>query len=112
MGYRSTVMAAFHEKTFEKLLSSCDDNVAINVLLGADKHYKSDWILLHYDWVKWYDSFEEVKKMDEFINELEDNLDETFEFHRMGEEYDDYEVKGSGNSPFHICINRSLDFDA
>jgi hypothetical protein len=111
MGYRSVVMAAFHENTFQKLLSSCDDRVAIDLLEGSRKHYKDSWILLHYDWVKWYEEFEEVKKINELTRELYDKGDETFEFHCMGEGDDDYQVMGQGNSPFNICISRNLDFE-
>lgn len=111
MGYRSQVIVAFTDEEFKELLHSCDDGAAINILEGANIHHAKGWILLNYDWVKWYDGFPEVDAVNKYINKLQDEDKETYEFHRMGENYEDYDHSGMSNSPFEISMNRSLDFN-
>ena len=73
--------------------------------------------LFRWDHVKWYDSFEEVEAIQDFMQWCADeqievdgeqvNADEYFRFVRIGEEMDDNEVQGWG---FDIHIERSATY--
>jgi len=108
MGYRSDVALAMKEEKFKDLLLSIkDDKTAVELLTGCQKHEKDGWILLFYDSVKWYDDYKEVKVINDFISELDED---DYSYHIMGEEPDDYTQKGTWESPFEIRLSRSLEF--
>lgn len=111
MGYRSQVVYALTEEHMKNMINSATDDTAINIVRGTKITVKDNWYLIHYEWAKWYEQFSDVKHIMEFIRNLDDNANDGYEFHRLGEEYDDYEVYGHGNSPFNICMNRSLDWE-
>ena len=112
MGYRSDVAIAFKEELAKRFLNDCTTKVALETLRSCDKHHKDGWIMFQYSDVKWYDDYEEVKAITEFMDNLRGTEDtDSFEFHRMGEDSEDYEYRNQGCSPFNICLSRSLDFD-
>ena len=73
--------------------------------------------LFRWSGIKWYDSFEEVQAIQDFIVWCEDaqvevdgkqvNADEYYRFVRIGEEMDDNEVHGWG---FDIHIERTATY--
>ena len=108
MGYRSDVALAMKEEKFKDLLLSIkDDKTAVELLTGCQKHEKDGWILLFYDSVKWYDDYKEVKVINDFISDLDED---DYSYHVMGEEPDDYTQRGTWESPFEIHLSRSLEF--
>ena len=112
MGYRSDAAIAFKEELAKRFLNECTTKIALETLRSCDKYHKDDWILFYYSDVKWYTDYEEVKAITDFMNSLEGTDDsEKYEFHRMGEDSEDYEYINPGYSPFNICLSRSLDFD-
>lgn len=108
MGYRSEVVLALTEQKFSELLKSVDDEVAIEIVNGADKLKEKDgWVLLYYSGVIWYDQYKKVEAINKFVHNLDQ---EEYDYHIMGEDVDDYKQGGCGNSPFDIHLSRSLEF--
>ncbi len=86
-------------------------NIALELLEGCRKSIRNEWIMLNWSNVKWYEDFKDVAAVMDFINS-DDCPDDHYEFHRLGEEHDDYVCLGSdGESPFNIRVQRSLSYD-
>lgn len=59
-----------------------------------------------WDWIKWYPDYQDIALLGALMNELED---EDYRFIRIGEEYDDTEVRGGfWENPFGLELNRSI----
>jgi hypothetical protein len=111
MGYRSDVILAMKESSFKKMMEGFTDNIALELLEGCDKTIRNEWIMLNWSNVKWYEDFKDVAAVMNFINS-EDCPDDDYEFHRLGEDNDDYSCLGcDGESPFHIQVHRSLSYE-
>jgi hypothetical protein len=111
MGYRSEVVLAMKETAFKKMLEGWTDSIAIEVLSYTNKSIRDEWIMINWSDVKWYEGYQDVDAVMNFL-QGEDCSQDDFEFHRLGEDQDDYEHDGDiGNSPFNICLHRSLSFD-
>lgn len=111
MGYRSHVLIALKDNLVKDFLNSMKLNVAAQFIHCDSIDHKDGWTLFYFSNVKWYDSYEEVAAWESFHRSISDNC-EDYEFHRMGEESDDYTCDNHGCSPFNIYMNRSLDFEA
>lgn len=124
MGYRSEVILAIGPEVMPQFM------VTMAKCPGARKMCWSDTdtlikdycdikgaLLFHWDHIKWYDSFEEVAAIQDFIDWCENetvevegkevNADEYYRFVRIGEEMEDNEVHGWG---FDIHIERSATY--
>lgn len=115
MGYRSDVALALTDASFKKMFAFVkDDIVLVELLEGAEIRKKNDWTLLYWSSVKWYDGFKDVAAVNAFVSSLEDSEDQderdSFDYHIMGEDTDDYKHNGNWDTPFAISLNRSLDF--
>lgn len=111
MGYRSEVVVALTKEKTKQFLTQTNIGVATNFITALSGRYEKDkWYLFHFCDVKWYEDYAEVKAVMDFINNLNDEANEEFEYHCMGEDYEDYTVMGHMNSPFEINMSRSLDF--
>lgn len=111
MGYRSTVVLAMKENRFKLMLDGFTDQLAISVLSYSRKSIRDEWVMLAWNDVKWYEGYPDVDAVMNFIGAEEMDQDE-FEFHRLGEDNDDYECHGdTGCSPFNIHLYRSLDWE-
>lgn len=109
MGYRSEVLLALKDEKVVELFMYFSDIAAINITEYVEIHKRNGWTLLSFEDVKWYDDYPEVKAINEFVDTLDED---EYEFHIMGEDNDDYTVRGEqGNSPFNIYISRELNFD-
>ena len=128
MGYRSEVVLAVSKKMMPHFLghlSQCDDAAYKFVFMETDKKIEDydgeGTTVFSWDHVKWYESYPEVKAINDFVQMNTDYLysasedfddhsyAEHFRFVRMGESYDDIEEEGwlcSGD----IIINRALSF--
>lgn len=113
MGYRSQVILAIKDEHLKKFINeTCDVNTSAELFCDVDnRNQKNGWTLFHWSHVKWYEDYEEVKMITKFLQSL-DEEEPGFEFHRLGEEPDDYEYTNSGESPFYINLIRHLDFEA
>jgi len=114
MGYRSQVVLAIAKEIqphFMAALSVCTDATVLvfNDADRFDRDYYQDgtghW-LIHWDSIKWYDSYEEIGTIEKFVDAVNDDCIELGEdegdssdyikFVRVGDETGDVEHKGFG----------------
>lgn len=97
MGYRSEVAIKCEEKAFEMFRETYK-----RVELMPDKVYKDgDYFILYWDWIKWYDSYEDVGAIESVMDELDELQDPNreektgygYRFMRLGEEDTDIETR-------------------
>lgn len=81
-----------------------------DLLSQADSHYtdsNSGAAVWHWAWSKWYSDFPEVAFVESLMHEMND---EDYRFIRIGEDYDDTEVRGCfWENPFGMELNRSIE---
>ena len=91
-----------------ELVKDADHNFSVNLLdktaplatdAGADYEGK-----LYWDYVKWYDGYDEVGFIEEFLESIPD---EDYRFIRLGEDSDDNEERGEYFDS-DIYISRSI----
>lgn len=90
MGYRSVVTLTLHEKDYKDMLVAAkqerDEYVFQFVTKGATLYKKGDIITLNWGWVKWYENYNDVGFVENFMRSgIEYN------FKRVGEEGGDVE---------------------
>ena len=124
MGYRSEVILAVGPEVMPQFMVTMAKSPEARQMCFGDhtemiKDYAGEKgaFLFRWDHVKWYDSFEEVRAIQDFIewcqseqievDGKEVNADEYYRFVRIGEEMDDNEVEGWG---FDIHIERSATY--
>ena len=62
-----------------------------------------------WEYLKWYDSYDDVKFVKTLLNDLDE---EDYLFIRVGEADDDTEIHGGFlENPFNMCIVRGISFD-
>ena len=119
MGYRSEVGLALTKNgvdTLKRRLASPELGQEIRQVIRyffdhADKHAKDEdggqeaW---YWDYRKWYTEFPEVDFIEQLMSELPDG---DFRFIRIGEDYDDTEMRGGfWDNPFGMELTRSISF--
>ena len=123
MGYRSEVILAVGPEIMDQFMVTMAKSPQARELCWADhdemiKDYGSKGgFLFRWNGIKWYDSYECVQAIQDFISWCEDthvevdgkpvDASEFFRFVRIGEEMDDNEVQGWG---FDIHIERSATY--
>ena len=124
MGYRSEVILAVGPEVMPQFMVTMAKSPEARKLCWSDhddmiKDYCNikGAFLFRWTHIKWYDSFEEVSAIQEFIEwcqseqiEVEGkqvNADEYYRFVRIGEDTDDNETEGWG---FDIHIERSATY--
>ena len=106
MGYRSEVVFAVAPPLVDKFLAVMAASEKVRDFIKWDEYnkegirfnfYNEGDIVVNLTGIKWYDDFEEVKKIKEFFDEVQsesiDN-DEHFRFIRIGDDSEDQEVVG------------------
>ena len=121
MGYRSEVILAVGPEVMPQfMVTMAKSPKAREMCWGDTDNLIKDYcgikgaFLFRWDHIKWYDSYEEVQAIIDFIDWCdgetievegkEQSADEYYRFVRIGEEMDDNEVQGWG---FDIHIERS-----
>ncbi|MEK9768908.1 MAG: hypothetical protein VW683_08325 [Betaproteobacteria bacterium] len=115
MGYRSQVVLAISKELIPFLMLATSKNKEAEALVFRsadtfDRDYGGDksWFL-HWDCIKWYESYPDVDAIEKFVSEAEcdeynitdDDGNEVsssdlIRFVRVGEDNDDIEVRGNG----------------
>jgi hypothetical protein len=115
MGYRSQVVLAISKELIPFLMLATSKNKEAEALVFRsadifDRDYGGDksW-LLHWDHIKWYESYPDVDAIEQFVTEAEcdeykitdDDGNEVYSsdlvrFVRVGEDNDDITVRGNG----------------
>jgi hypothetical protein len=121
MGYRSDVEVVFYTLDKEKLPYAViklwfDENYP-QYYWGTTIHGE-DYILVSYEGVKWYPTYEEVKAVEEAIADFreafqtdEQGTDAAYEMAVVGEDVGDIETKGSGYCTYRLNVRREIVFD-
>tara|TARA_B100000282_G_scaffold90861_1_gene63732 strand:+ start:276 stop:650 length:375 start_codon:yes stop_codon:yes gene_type:complete len=124
MGYRSEVILAVGPEVMPQFMVTMAKSPEARKMCFAEadtmiKDYCDieGAFLFRWDHIKWYDSFEEVSAIQDFINWCDSELievdgkevdaSEYYRFVRIGEEMDDNEVQGWG---FDIHIERTATY--
>ena len=124
MGYRSEVILAVGPEVMPQFMVTMAKSPKARELCWADHdEIVKDYcdikgaFLFRWDHIKWYDSYEEIQAIIDFIDWCENEIievegkevdaSEYYRFVRIGEEMDDNEVQGWG---FDIHIERSATY--
>lgn len=98
MGYYSDVAIAMYRKDFEKMVRAAKSNETtsgLELIKAACLHEARanglPTITMYWNCVKWYNTFDSVRFIMSFLNEN----DITYQFRRIGDEYDDIEITGN-----------------
>lgn len=99
MGYYSQVAIAMRNEEYNQLKGGvAANNKDLEGLLNiANKREYDNFIILNWDWIKWYDTFSEIQAIENFFNDLD--IDIPYKIIRLGEDYDDTEVKWNYGNP-------------
>ena len=108
MGYRSEVYLGIDNDIVEQLLTFVGLNQKVYELLFEHSSYaektKKGGLHFHWDWVKWYDGYDAISKLNTFLNEHDDKI----KFVRIGENYDDVDEEG-GSEQFYFEVHRNVE---
>ena len=115
MGYRSEVVLAVNKEIMPEFLAHLATSDEAKSLVFSDHdHLDQDYegeghLLVSWSGIKWYEGFPDVNVIEKFTCEMDENTDnsEMFRFVRVGEDYEDIEVRGYG---FDIHVNRAIDY--
>lgn len=120
MGYRSDVAIVFNKKAMEVMPQDVKDE--LEALAGEDgiiMHDDGELTEYRITYVKWYSDYEDVKKIEGFLDMLGDEWDKAaeddceppeYEFLRIGEDEDDTEHRWNGNGTCRLWVNRTIEF--
>lgn len=117
MGYRSEVKCiiygspevldsfiAKHVMQGNKFLSELSDHITYGLITrtwyhndGKRDEVQNKIMDFHGSQFKWYDEFEDVQGLNQLMDDIDENYEDTldFEFVRVGEDYKDIETKSS-----------------
>lgn len=105
MGYMNDVGIMCQPKAYEMFKNEFD-------LIGPHKILKrGDYHLLIWEWVQWYIELEDVAKIEEIMNELDEHEDEDgygYKFLRIGEDDTDVEAI-TNNYEVELWMRREID---
>lgn len=119
MGYRSTVALAVDNEIMPAFMAAlAQEPEAMRMVFSHHDTLLKDYcgegnLLVVWDSIKWYESYPEIAKIEQFITDpsdfgFEDEPGEHFRFVRIGEEMDDNATEGWGFDD--LYISRSLNF--
>lgn len=113
MGYYSEVKIAMRESDYIELLNRVNYYTNKDVLsifvkdMCSTKTVTNNGqkvVILHWDWVKWYQEFKEVQYIEEYIAELNEQC-KPYKFVRIGEDSSDIEVLDSWGEDEDDCCD-------
>jgi hypothetical protein len=116
MGYRSDVVLAVKKQYYDLAL----ENPLLKEVLvkwSGSTNSSGDWIVVQWNWVKWYENYPEIEAFNDWLNHIEEldavaskvqdtEVIEPFKFCRIGEDSDDNEERG--NYEIDVFISRSI----
>ena len=131
MGYRSEVILAVGPEVMPQFMVTMAKSPEARALCFAEATRHENYeekgnMLFAWDGIKWYDSFECVSALNDFMDwcdgediptgeknaegkEIVKHGEECFKFIRIGEEMEDVETRGDAMWG-EICVNRSIEF--
>lgn len=122
MGYRSEVILAVAPEVMPQFMVTMAKSIEARAMCFGDADVIKDYdgtkgaMLFRWDCIKWYDTYEGVNAIQDFMQWCQDEVikdeegneqpgDDYYRFVRIGEEIDDSEVAGWA---FDIHIERSV----
>ena len=93
MGYRSEVALTLGKDDMIRLFAEAKlakDGISEFLECAKLIKHNNEYITLYWDWVKWYDGYDEVDFVTHFYKKLRDE-DKDYAFKRIGEDNEDYE---------------------
>ena len=126
MGYRSEVVLVVGKEVMPQFMVTMAKSPEARALCFAEATRHENYeekgnMLFAWDGIKWYDSFEEIRAIEDFLDwcDSEDvpsqdakgervDGDECYRFVRIGEEVEDIEERGSGF--WEVGVRRSIEF--
>ena len=126
MGYRSEVVLVVGKEVMPQFMVTMAKSPEARALCFAEATRHENYeekgnMLFAWDGIKWYDSFEEIRAIEDFLDwcDSEDvpsqdakgervDGDECYRFVRIGEEVEDIEERGSGF--WDVGVRRSIEF--
>ena len=123
MGYRSEVVLVVGKEVMPQFMVTMAKCLAARALCWEDAERVMDYseegaVLFRWDWLKWYDSYEEVRAIEDFMDWCDsEDIDvggdthaamDFFRFVRIGEEMDDVEARGHGF--WDVGVARSIEY--
>ena len=115
MGYRSEVVLAVAEKVMPQFLATMAKSAETRRLCFQDHcdmvkdYYGKGNILFRWSSIKWYEGYEEMDALTDFMDWCDDNtgdLDDGYQFARVGEDHDDIIYRG--HSFPDICLSTAV----
>jgi len=124
MGYRSDVTALIYPSGGEHNLLEYDKlKLLLNTTFkdvwdewGGEREFEDGW-----EWddkhrvlqftatsVKWYESYDEIKRFTEFLAKIQE-LEYEYEFIRLGEEDNDIEYDSTGDAQGYLSVRREIE---
>lgn len=93
MGYYSSVALTLRKEDALELIKQTKKNETVwSLMCTAHVVDQYEYVTFHWEWVKWYDNFEDVQ----FITGFYRNLEE-YSFKRIGEDNSDIEDEWNGD---------------
>lgn len=120
MGYRSDVSAVFYARKEDWPLAKLffDENFPTKELGNSVREFETKRLqgyYFHETDVKWYDSYLEVQEFEKFVDGFTERMfDESspmpwmYEFVRIGENYEDIEMKNEGDVDWLLGVERRV----
>ena len=113
MGYRSEVALTLTKQDAIRLLDEATNASETSMeFLEYSKLIKhsDEYVTLYWDWVKWYDGYEDVDFVNAFCSKLLDE-DRPYAFKRIGEDNEDYESFFNGDYAIDECVEFARRFE-
>jgi len=110
MGYRSEVILVVDKKLVGNLLTLFSQKPEVRKMLIGDNSIKCNDdgdMMFHIDYIKWYDSYDEVRALTEWMDDADDIDEYAYSFNRLGEEFGDHESRGHSEA-WTVYPNQSL----
>jgi hypothetical protein len=124
MGYRSDVTLVFYTLPnsgipFGSLKLWFDENFSkLSLAKYGQTSMGNDWIKVHWDSIKWYEGYDEVKEVDaaielfgETFRANDENTQVAWECIRLGEDIADIDLEGSIYQTYRLGVTRETTFD-
>ena len=124
MGYRSEVILAIGPEVMPQFMVTMAKSIEARAMCFGDAEVIKDYdgtkgaMLFRWDHIKWYDSYEEIRAIEDFmdwcdgeaieVNGAKHQAADFFRFIRIGDEMGDTEVRGQGF--WDVGVARSIEY--
>ena len=99
MGYISEVTLTITNADFITLVNKArtESEAGLGLLQTATVYRTEKFTTLHFDWIKWYESYDDISFIEGFINDI------PYVFKRVGEDCPDIEIRENDVADYDMC---------